>query len=269
MTPAATPQNDTNVRNSVPNVKSQAALPGLRDVRGCCHTYGGEETLEVIKLLKAAGIPACIVDVNALRYYGAGRVTWEWDICVPTHQLEDAEQMFKSNDLYEPVKSPPPVTKSLRHLNPTFQLRGVDYFFLLTPSSRCFINPEPENCDISKKGIPFPKMPQFARSLLVLQNGSNIADFIDGMDLDEAWGEENIDFDDLQVKGIEFSKKYNTELQAANLGVLNVKIDYRQRWNAIVSAKERRIEPMKKGRYKTRWRRIRKDIDPREMDRPF
>ncbi|KAH7140923.1 hypothetical protein EDB81DRAFT_799183 [Dactylonectria macrodidyma] len=267
-TPVTTPKNDTNASDSVSIVKSLEVLPGLRDVQGRS-TYGGEETLEVITLLKAAGIPACVVDVNALRYYGAGRVTLEWDICVPAHQLEDAEQIFKSDDLYEPVKPPPPVAKSLRHLNPTFQLRGVGYFFILTPSSRCFIDPEAENCDLSKKGIPYPKMPQFARSLLVLQNGSNIADFIDGMDLDEKWGKENIDFDDLQVKGIEFSNTQNVELRAANLGELNVRIDYRQLWIAIVSEKEGRIEPMKKGRYKTRWRRIKKDMDPRERDRPF
>jgi hypothetical protein len=188
---------------------------------------------------------------------------------VPAHQVEDTEQIFRGNDLYEPVKLLPPVVKSLRHLNPTFQLKGVGYFFFLTPSSRCFINLEMENCDISKKGILYPKMPQFARSLLVLQNGSNIADFIDGMDLDEEWAEENIDFDDLQVKGVEFSKMQNAELQAARLGELNVRINYRELWNAIVSEKEGRIESMKKGRYKTRWRRIKNDTDPRERDRRF
>lgn len=276
--------HNTNMSGSLTVVKDQVALPGLRDARGRI-THGGEETLEVIKFLKVAGIPACVVDVNALRYYGAGRVTWvrpthfsplpvnktlinlkEWDICVPAHQ---PEQISRGNDLYEPVKLPPPVIKSLRHLNPTFQLKDVGYFFLLAPSSRCFINPETENCDISKKGIPYPKMPQFARSLLVLQNGSNIADFIDGMDLDEKWAEENIDFDDLQVKEVEFSKMQNAELQAARLGELNVRINYRELWNAIVSEKKGRIDPMKKGRYKTRWRRIKNDMDPRERDRRF
>lgn len=278
-TPTTPLQNSTNM---LPIIR---ALPGLRDARGRS-THGGEETIEVTKLLKAAGIPACVVDVNALRYYGAGRVTWvrptslsvlfqalinhkEWGICVPAHQLEDAEQIFEHNHVYERVKSPPPVAKSLRHLNPTFQLKGVGYFFLLTPSSRCFINPETENCDVSKKGIPYPKMPQFAQSLLVLQNGSNIADFVDGMDLDEEWAEENIDFDDLQAKGLEFSRMQNAELQAAELGELNLRTSYRELWNAIVSEKEGRIEPMKKGRYKTRWRRIKNDMDPRERDRRF
>ncbi|KAK7422970.1 hypothetical protein QQX98_001260 [Neonectria punicea] len=257
-----------SVPDSVPVVKGQVLAPGARDASGRS-TYGGEETRQVIALLKAAGIPGCVVDVNALRYYGAGRVTWEWDVCVPAHQHEDAKQIFDNDELYERVKPPPPVPKSLRHLHPTFRLRGVNYYFVLVPSSCCFIDPEMENCDLSKTGIPYPKMPQFARSLLVLQNGSNIADFIDAMNLDEKWGEENIDFDDLQVKGLEFAKTQNLELRAANVPTLNVGTDYRKLWNAIVSEKEGRIEPMKKGRYKTRWRRIKNDIDPRERDRPF
>ena len=50
-------------------------LPGLRVFDGRS-SQGVEDVLEVIKLLKTANIPACIVDVNALRYYGAGRATW-------------------------------------------------------------------------------------------------------------------------------------------------------------------------------------------------
>jgi hypothetical protein len=89
------------------------------------------------------------------------------------------------------------------------------------------------------------------------------------MNLNGEWGEENIDFNDLQVKGIEFSKAQNAELQARNLGQLNAKVDYRNLWNSIAGEKEGRIEPMKKGRYKTRWRRIKNDKDPRQRDRPF
>jgi hypothetical protein len=43
-----------------------------------------------------------------------------------------------------------------------------------------------------------------------------------------------------------------------------------QLWSKSASkeAKERRIEPMKQGRYFTRWRRIRSPEDPRTKDRP-
>lgn len=50
-------------------------FPGLRDNDG--HpSEGADDILDVIKLLNVATIPVCIVGVNALRYYGAGRVVW-------------------------------------------------------------------------------------------------------------------------------------------------------------------------------------------------
>jgi hypothetical protein len=63
------PKNNLNVVNGVD------MFPGLRTHTGRS-TYGADETREVIRLLNASDIPACVVDVNALRYYGAGRATW-------------------------------------------------------------------------------------------------------------------------------------------------------------------------------------------------
>lgn len=159
--------------------------------------------------------------------------------------------------------------ESMRHLNAIFKLKDVSLFFILTPSSQCFIDPNPEHCELSNKGIPYPKMTPFARSLLVLQDSSNLADFIDGMDLDEKWGADNIDFDNLQVTGAEFTYAQNIEFEARGLGQFNTNMDYRKRWNEVVQKKGKRIEPMKQGRYKTRWRRIKNDTDPRLRDRPF
>ena len=176
--------------------------------------------------------------------------------------------MFEENDQYEYTTPPPPVPSSLRHSHPTFKLKEAGFFFILTPSSTCFIEPRSENFELSRKGVPYPRMPHFARSLLVLQNGADIADFIDGMNLDEAWAEKNIDFDDLQEKGLEFSKECNRVfLEVDGQPGLRLDEDYRRRWNDIVSGKNRRIEPMKQGRYKTRWRRIKSDIDPRQRER--
>jgi hypothetical protein len=87
------------------------------------------------------------------------------------------------------------------------------------------------------------------------------------MDLDKEWGESNLDFDDLQLKGLEFTREQNAVLEKKGLGYLKLGVDYRSMWNRAVDEKEKRIEPMKKGRYKTRWRRIKNDIDPRLRDR--
>lgn len=49
-------------------------FPGLRTEVGR-DSRGPDDILGVIGLLNNANIPTCIVGVNALRYYGAGRIT--------------------------------------------------------------------------------------------------------------------------------------------------------------------------------------------------
>lgn len=141
------------------------------------------------------------------------------------------------------------------------------FYFILVPSSQCFIDPAPPKCERSKNGLPYPRIADFARSLLVLENMSNLADFVDGMDLGKEWGETNINFEELQKEGAESYRVHNPELEARNLCRFNTNRDYRETWYRIVESKPRRIQPMKQGRYKTRWRRIRNDKDPRERDR--
>ncbi|POS76766.1 hypothetical protein DHEL01_v204831 [Diaporthe helianthi] len=242
-------------------------LPGLR-------THGGrdvtpEDVKEVIHLLGQAGAPACVAGVYALRYFGAGRISSEFDICIPDETLDDARIIFENDARFEEVPPAPPLMTSLRHTRPTFLMKDVYFVFILIPASDYFIDPSPDSCELSIKGIPYPKLHHFARSLLVLQNPSDLCDFIDGMDLDKEWGESNLDFDDLQQKGLEFSRKQNDVLEQMGLGSLKLDVDYRGMWNIEVDEKEKRIEPMKKGRYKTRWRRIKNDRDPRTKDRPL
>ncbi|KAJ4387217.1 hypothetical protein N0V93_007806 [Gnomoniopsis smithogilvyi] len=242
-------------------------LPGLR-------THGGrevkpEDVKEVIRLLGQVGAPACIADVHALRYFGAGRLSNEFDICIPDEKLDSARMIFENDARFEEALPAPPQFKSLRHTRPTFLMKDVYFVFILIPASDYFIDPSPDCCELSIKGIPYPKLHLFARSLLVLQNPSNLCDLIDGMDLDKEWGESNLDFDDLQRKGLEFSRKQNVMLEQMDAGTLNLNVDYRSKWNIKVDEKEKRIEPMKKGRYKTRWRRIKNDRDPRMKDRPM
>lgn len=178
-------------------------------------------------------------------------------------------QLFTNSDKYEPAKPCPPGYRSVRYLNPFFHLKGVSFYFLLTPSSRYFFDPRPENCETSK-GVPYPTMPHFAQSLLALQYGPDLADFVDGMNLDKEWGRENIDFADLQVKGMEFARLMNAELVAdGRTASFYTDINFQKQWDNVTTTKESRIEPMKQGRYKTRWRRIKNDTDPRERNRPF
>lgn len=175
--------------------------------------------------------------------------------------------IFENDARFEEAPPAPPQLKSLRHTRPTFLMKDVYFVFILIPASDYFIDPSPDCCELSMKGIPYPKLHLFARSLLVLQNPSNLCDLIDGMDLDKEWGGSNLDFDDLQRKGLEFSRKQDVVLGQMDAGTLNLNVDYRSKWNIEVNEKEKRSESMKKGRYKTRWRRIKNDRDLRTNDR--
>lgn len=217
-------------------------LPGLR-------THGGrdvkpEDLKEVIRLLEQAGAPACVAGVYALRYFGAGRISNEFDICIPDEKLDNARMIFENDARFEEALPAPSVPKSLRHIRPTFLMKGVYFVFILIPASDYFIDPSPDCCELSMEGIPYPKMHLFARSLLVLQNPANLCDFVDGMNLDKDWGESNLDFDDLQHKGLEFSMKLNAVLEPLGVGSLKLHVDYRSMWNKKVDEKEKekRIE---------------------------
>lgn len=189
----------------------------------------------------------------------------EWDICIPHEKLDVARAIFDNDARFEQAPAAPPLFESLRHVRPTFMLKGVKFVFILVSASDHFI--DPDCCELSRHGLPYPKMRHFARSLLALQNGADLCDFIDGMDLDRAWGESNLDFDDLQVQGLKFTKQQNAIFRKNGLGSFQLNHDYRSFWNKQVDEKEKRIEPMKKGRYKTQWRRIKNDMDPRLRDK--
>ncbi|KAJ4289257.1 hypothetical protein N0V88_007007 [Collariella sp. IMI 366227] len=142
---------------------------------------------------------------------------------------------------YETAKPPPPVPNSLRHTFPCLGLRGFNFWIIL-----------------------------FARSVLVQQLVVNISDLIDGMDLDIDWGERKIGFETLQEEGVRFAERRSQRLKSQGCDGGLSRQDMAKMWrdSASQEAKQRRIEPLKKGRYFTRWRRIKSLEDPRTKDRP-
>ncbi|KAK4456833.1 hypothetical protein QBC42DRAFT_214098, partial [Cladorrhinum samala] len=159
---------------------------------------GVNETLEVIAALESAGIDCCVVGTKALVYYGARRVPLNWDICVPTELFDQAIALFTSaplNEKYEPWHRIMPEAKMLMHTYPRFTLKGVNFFFIILPSFECLLSPKPENCERSASGIPYPKLELFAQSLMDLQQYADLDDLVDGMDLDQAWGEAHLQLD--------------------------------------------------------------------------
>ncbi|KAK3322714.1 hypothetical protein B0H66DRAFT_472935 [Apodospora peruviana] len=218
----------------------------------------------VIQLLEDAAIPSCVVGTRALRYFGAGR---EWDICILDHQLDTARAVIEKSGKYKHKDPPYPNPDSLRHTYATFKADddGDDFSFLLAPSSDCFCDPRPEFCERSHTGVPYPQHVPFAKALLVKQNRADLADFIDAQDLSGEWGEENINFAELQAEGVEYATRMNAKFadDPQSPSRMHVGRDLRKDWMSVVESKESRIEPLKQGRYITRWRMKSRPQDPR------
>jgi hypothetical protein len=177
---------------------------------------GVEEMVRVVKMLEDVGVSCCLVAEAALIYYGTGRVksvcnqaldfsaedssllSWqEWTMCVPTHLLEKAANLFKAQkDDFEAFR-PCALTRFGRmdHLYPRFKFVGLGLFFILIPSQACHVSCEPNNIEYSHTGLPYPKLHIFAQSLIDTGGFVDLDDLVDGMNLTLEWGEANLDLE--------------------------------------------------------------------------
>lgn len=171
-------------------------------------------------------------------------------------------------ELWHPVMPQP---GSLVHTYPRFTLQGVNFFFILMPASEYLINCSPDQCERSPGGILYPKLEQLAQSLLNTQRYADLADLIDGMNLDEAWGETHLQLD--KPVSIEYIKEKNNLLtlhcpesmrSGLPFALLSESPRPRDVWLRQVQTKDRRInEELGRHRYLTRFRKVGSE-DPRE-----
>jgi hypothetical protein len=121
----------------------------------------------------------------------------DWDICVPTEQLDEAADLFRKRpESFEPFG--PSTLKRyerLGHLYPRFKFVGLRLFFTITSSQACHILCKPENIEYSQMAIPYPKLPVYAQSLPDTGNYLDLKDLVDGMNLTLEWGEEKLDLE--------------------------------------------------------------------------
>ncbi|KAM7184868.1 hypothetical protein V8F33_012738 [Rhypophila sp. PSN 637] len=243
-------------------------------------SHSGSGTVEmhsVVELLKEAGIPCCVVGTHALGYYGAGRVPIYWELCVPEDRLNEAAELFKSEPLspkYEPWPVNAPVPCSIVHTFPRFHLKGVHFLFFLVPSSDWpGVSCDPSHCETSLTGLPYPKPEYLAQALLDTQRWVDLEDLVDGMNLSEEWGEQNLDLD--REYSLEYAKWKNARIRASipeteysDLMELNENpTSLREIWQDIVRTKERRIGlELPKDQYLTRFWPIGAK-DPRSRER--
>ncbi|KAK3899652.1 hypothetical protein C8A05DRAFT_17938 [Staphylotrichum tortipilum] len=236
---------------------------------------GVNEALDVINTLALHDIHSCVVGAKALVYYGAHRVPMCWDICVPTASFDAAKTLLTRAPLsqkYDLWHHTTPTLGSLAHTYPHFTLKGINFYFILTPSSDCNIACEPAQFDRSPRGVPYPRLELFAQSLLDTQQYADLADLVDGMDLEESWGEQHLRFKVTPLL-VEYIRGKNERITASYEGIginpvparLSETPKLRERWRRIVGTKARRInDELPRERHLTRFRKV-GSPDPREI----
>ncbi|KAF5578920.1 hypothetical protein FPANT_9792 [Fusarium pseudoanthophilum] len=157
--------------------------------------HGTDDALAVTRILEAADIPCCMVGTCALIFYGAAR---DWEICVPTHLVDKAVALLQSElhaatyHVEEPWDKP---SSSLIHNWKRFKHHETNFGFVIVPDRDVHIVCEPSNFTRSLRGLPYPKLHVFIQSCLDIGDELQLCDVIDGTDLPEEWGEENLELD--------------------------------------------------------------------------
>lgn len=256
---------------------------------------------KAIQILKDAGIIACIAGVKALRYYGAHRVAsvsrsslmpycimhvlmylQDWDVCVPDAKFDEAAKLFdRLEDVYEHGDQILPQLKSLMHTYPRFRPRDrSDIGFYIVPASEYFlIGLDESMLERSKNGIPYPRLESLAQSLVSTQRWVDLADLVDGMDLDLAWGQAHLTLGQPTAEENQYVQWKNDKIlsscsdfpgtrpEAAQLDSRS--FDRTKRWSQIIDAKLSRLPThLLPTSWKTQYRR-QGSQDPRlQEDRP-
>ncbi|SPQ25428.1 53211565-8a32-491b-aebf-ef3f151a1dd8 [Thermothielavioides terrestris] len=161
----------------------------------------------------------------ALRYYGAARLCTTIEICVPTEKLADADALISKgtdNASYTAWRGHQPDLEvhrcSLYHTFPRYRLNheGPEFDFYLVPSEDWRLDCVPENFEYSaQQQIPYPKLHLFAQSLLERQEINDLQDLVDGMDITEEWGEQNLRLDSPGKEYAQWVAAKNAKIRAA------------------------------------------------------
>ncbi|KAH6887088.1 hypothetical protein B0T10DRAFT_516043 [Thelonectria olida] len=233
--------------------------------------HGTKEAWELSRLLEEADVPCCFSGVSALIYYGVVRARNDWELCVPTELLPKVESLLKS-DAYASIyrQIPPrswPQPGSLNHLCPRFKLIGVDFSFIVIPSRHVHFVCESSNIRRSHHGLPYPKLKIFVQSLLEMSDRVSLFDVVDGSDVSEQWGTENLDLDG--TNDVEWSVQRNEDILHQPGSVPPVfgymptqRVNKRELWQWAVNTKQsRRGSTQPPELFSTRFR-LHNSMDP-------
>lgn len=161
---------------------------------------------------------------------------------------------------YEPFPPPEPYIHSLSHTFPRFKYVDVSLWFQLVPSHDSHLDCIPANFEYSRTGIPYPKLAVFAQSLLDTAALDDLTDLVDGMDLTEVWGEENLDLSG--TNDVKWAEQKNEAIrmsvprteESCMLELPCAPFSRREAWHGIVTTKAQRMGPEMGANQTTRFR---------------
>jgi hypothetical protein len=151
---------------------------------------------------------------------------------------------------------------TIDHIYPRFKFVGIRLFFKVIPDQEYHFTCVPSNIEYSPFTLlPFPTASAFAQALLDGYRLGDLEDLIDGLDLDEDWGEQNLDLDS-------YTDSTRMRTAAERAGVDDVLLCdrhiKRDIWWGHVKAKQRRMGIKHPAHiYATRFRKFGSQ-DPRE-----
>lgn len=139
-------------------------------------------------------------------------------------------------------------------------MKGVSLHFIFIPAEDAHLDCTPKNIERSQMDISYPKLPVFAQSLLDTYDDVALSDLIDGMNLSDSWGAENLDLSG--TTDVAWARRKNEKIRASvpateNRFFLEVSERPQSRmklWRSLVSTKENRMGvELPKGYYYTRF----------------
>ena len=151
---------------------------------------------------------------------------------------------------------------TIDHIYPRFKFVGKCLFFKVIPDLEYHFICVPSNIEHSPFSLlPFPTASAFVQALIDGYRLGDLEDLIDGLDLDEDWGEQNLDLDS-------YTDSTRMRNAAEREGVDDILLCDRHKkrdiWRGHVSAKQKRMGiKYPTHLYATRFRKFGSQ-DPRE-----
>lgn len=118
---------------------------------------------------------------------------------MPTALVPKTLEILQSppiSDIYIPTDPiPRPQVQSLMHTYTRFKKQNFPYTFIIVPADDILLDCRPTNIVRSLRGLPYPSLKVFAQSCLDRRNEVELCDLIDGTNITEDWGDEELDLE--------------------------------------------------------------------------